>query len=264
MLAHYSLRLPPILYSIYRSPVTACSKAPRGLSVLSRVMSIFTHTTISPGPLLRQLPSRYAFRAGRNLPDKEFRYLRTVIVTAAVYWGLSSGLSPLPLTFQHRAGVSTYTSSSDFADTCVFGKQSLGTLLCGLSALLLPKLRSLFAEFLNKGSPARLWILSSPTCVGFRYGHLVLFSGFSRRLLPLLRLAAPLRFSASLRGTSLPSLRLHLDALYQPRAQIPSPRPRFIPRLGGIGLFTDCPSPTLSPRLRSRLPLGGLAFPRIP
>ena len=40
--------------------------------------------------LLRQLPSRYAIRAGQNLPDKEFRYLRTVIVTAAVYWGLSS------------------------------------------------------------------------------------------------------------------------------------------------------------------------------
>ena len=34
----------------------------------------------------------YAFRAGRNLPDKEFRYLRTVIVTAAVYWGLNSML----------------------------------------------------------------------------------------------------------------------------------------------------------------------------
>ena len=31
-------------------------------------------------------------RAGRNLPDKEFRYLRTVIVTAAVYWGLDSEL----------------------------------------------------------------------------------------------------------------------------------------------------------------------------
>ncbi len=40
----------------------------------------------------RQRPNHYAFRAGRNLPDKEFRYLRTVIVTAAVYWGLSSGL----------------------------------------------------------------------------------------------------------------------------------------------------------------------------
>ena len=36
---------------------------------------------------MRQCPNRYAFRAGRNLPDKEFRYLRTVIVTAAVYWG---------------------------------------------------------------------------------------------------------------------------------------------------------------------------------
>ena len=30
--------------------------------------------------------------AGRNLPEKEFRYLRTVIVTAAVYWGLNSKL----------------------------------------------------------------------------------------------------------------------------------------------------------------------------
>ena len=34
----------------------------------------------------------YAFRAGQNLPDKEFRYLRTVIVAAAVYWGLNSKL----------------------------------------------------------------------------------------------------------------------------------------------------------------------------
>ena len=49
---------------------------------------------------------RYAIRAGRNLPDKEFRYLRTVIVTAAVYWGFNSELSLLLLTFQHWAGVS--------------------------------------------------------------------------------------------------------------------------------------------------------------
>ena len=34
----------------------------------------------------------YAIRAGQNLPDKEFRYLRTVIVTAAVYRGFDSGL----------------------------------------------------------------------------------------------------------------------------------------------------------------------------
>ena len=68
------------------------SKALRGLSVLSRVTCIFTGTMISPSLLLRQRPDRYAFRAGRNLPDKEFRYLRTVIVTAAVYWGFNSKL----------------------------------------------------------------------------------------------------------------------------------------------------------------------------
>ena len=55
-------------------------------------MGIFTHTLISPDFTLRQHPNRYTIRAGRNLPDKEFRYLRTVIVTAAVYWGFSSKL----------------------------------------------------------------------------------------------------------------------------------------------------------------------------
>ena len=107
------------------------SKALRGLSVQSRVMCIFTHTSISPGPLLRQLTSRYAIRAGRNLPDKEFRYLRTVIVTAAVYRGFNSELALLLLTFRHRAGVSPYTSSFDLAETCVFAKQSPGPILCG-------------------------------------------------------------------------------------------------------------------------------------
>ena len=71
------------------------SKALRGLSVQSRVTGIFTGTTISPSPLLRQCPDHYAIRAGRNLPDKEFRYLRTVIVTAAVYWGFGSQLLSL-------------------------------------------------------------------------------------------------------------------------------------------------------------------------
>ena len=91
-LASFLLRLPPILYMQYRIPVSGWSKAPWGLSVLARVTSIFTGISISPGVLLRQCPNHYAFRAGRNLPDKEFRYLRTVIVTAAVYWGLNSKL----------------------------------------------------------------------------------------------------------------------------------------------------------------------------
>ena len=84
--------LPPILYIKYRDPILSYSKAPWGLSVLPRVTGIFTGTTISPGALLRQCPDHYTIRAGRNLPDKEFRYLRTVIVTAAVYWGFNSEL----------------------------------------------------------------------------------------------------------------------------------------------------------------------------
>ena len=86
------LRLPPILCRQHRIPVSNWSKAPWGLSVLARAASIFTGTSISPGALSRQRPNHYAFRAGRNLPDKEFRYLRTVIVTAAVYRGLNSEL----------------------------------------------------------------------------------------------------------------------------------------------------------------------------
>jgi hypothetical protein len=65
-------------------PISAYSKGSRGLSVLPRVCGIFTTTTISPSRLLRQCSSRYAIHARRNLPDKEFRYLRTVIVTAAI------------------------------------------------------------------------------------------------------------------------------------------------------------------------------------
>ena len=165
--------VPSILCMQHRNPILGYSKAPWGLSVLSRVTGIFTGTTISPGGLLRQCPNRYAIRAGQNLPDKEFRYLRTVIVTAAVYWGFNSELSLLLLTFQHRAGVSPYTSSFDLAETCVFAKQSPGPIHCGsLSrALLFPKLRSQFAEFLNYPSPAGLRILFLSTCVGLRYGH---------------------------------------------------------------------------------------------
>ncbi len=55
--------LPPILHIIYPKSIQSYSKGSQG--------------------------DRYTIRAGRNLPDKEFRYLRTVIVTAAVYWGFS-------------------------------------------------------------------------------------------------------------------------------------------------------------------------------
>ena len=40
-----------------------------------------------------------------------------------------------------------------------------------LKAILLPKLRMQFAEFLSQSSLKRLRFLTSPTCVGLRYGH---------------------------------------------------------------------------------------------
>jgi hypothetical protein len=63
-----------------------------------QVVRIFTDNPISPSLSPRQRPNRYTFRAGRNLPDKEFRYLRTVIVTAAVHRGFSRQLQGYPLT----------------------------------------------------------------------------------------------------------------------------------------------------------------------
>ena len=104
---------------------------------------------------MRQCPDRYTIRAGRNLPDKEFRYLRTVIVTAAVY---------------------------DLAETCVFAKQSPGPIHCGHVSVapLIPKLRGQFAEFLNYPSPVGLRILFLSTCVGLRYGRRGYTQSFSR------------------------------------------------------------------------------------
>ncbi len=86
--------LPPILRRLSPNPRLDYSKAPRGLFVPLQATRIFTGIPISPSPSLRQRSLRYAIHAGRNLPDKEFRYLRTVIVTAAVYWGFGSLLLP--------------------------------------------------------------------------------------------------------------------------------------------------------------------------
>ena len=84
----HSLR--PILHIDCPITTLSYSKGSRGLFVPSRVIGIFTDTTISPSSWLRQCPDHYTIRAGRNLPDKDFRYLRTVIVTAAVYRGFNS------------------------------------------------------------------------------------------------------------------------------------------------------------------------------
>src|SRR3989338_2870339 len=166
-----------------------------------RARSVFTATTISPSPPLRQRPSRYTIRARRNLPDKEFRYLRTVIVTAAIHWGFGSTLlpalrreAPLPYPSGFGRGSVCIPRLRSFAQTCVFTKQSLGPLYCDLIPLhprgtsrdktpLLPKLRGQVAEFLNGGSLERLSLFDQPTCVGLRYGHERHFTpGFSWQL----------------------------------------------------------------------------------
>ena len=145
--------LPPILDNESQTSTQSCSKGSRGLSVQPRVLGIFTETTVSPDPSLRQHPSRYSIRAGRNLPDKEFRYLRTVIVTAAVHRGFSSNQIVIPLTFRHWAGVSPYTSTFVLAETCVFGKQLHGFLSCGPSSSLtrraLTNLQFTFTDYLS-------------------------------------------------------------------------------------------------------------------
>jgi hypothetical protein len=138
--------LPPMLHRMSRRPMSGYSKGARGLFVLSRVLGILTETPISPSLWRRQRPSRYAIRAGRNLPDKEFRYLRTVIVTAAVYRGFGSELRPpegeltpplnLPAPGRRQC---LYVVLRDFAGTCVFAKQSLGPILCGPFQLMPPR-----------------------------------------------------------------------------------------------------------------------------
>ena len=157
-------------------PLQSYSKGARGLSVLPRLLRIFTENSISLSWCWRQWESRYAIRAGRNLPDKEFRYLRTVIVTAAVHRGFNSKLALLLLTFRHRAGVRPYTSPYGFAEPCVFSKQSPPPGLCHphtvarMEVTLIPKLRVQFAEFLQHRSLKRLGMLYQSTCVGLGYG----------------------------------------------------------------------------------------------
>lgn len=57
-----------------------------------QVGRIFTAISISSGNGSRQFSTRYAFHAGRNLPGKGLRYLRTLRVRAVVHWSLRQNL----------------------------------------------------------------------------------------------------------------------------------------------------------------------------
>src|SRR6476620_6561658 len=112
-----------MLHSLVQRAMSSCSKGAWGLFVLSRGLGILTETAISPSTWSRQCPSRSAIRAGRNLPDKEFRYLRTVIVTAAVYRCFGAKL-------RLAANLSPYPSGTGQASVCIRRLVRLGTHLC--------------------------------------------------------------------------------------------------------------------------------------
>ena len=62
---------------------------------------------------------------------RQLIHLRTIIVIADVHRRFGDWREPLPLTFRHWSGVTPYTSPYGFAESCVFGKQSIGIFRCG-------------------------------------------------------------------------------------------------------------------------------------
>jgi len=142
----------------------------------SREFRIFTERSISLDRYRRQWRSRYIIHAGRNLPAKEFRYLRTVRVTAAVYPGFRSRREPVPLTLEHRADLRPYTSCYHTSQSPVFLVNSRFTRFhdtvrarVRVTRLVhhIPKLRSNFAEFLRYRYSNVLAYDASPSVVIF-------------------------------------------------------------------------------------------------
>jgi hypothetical protein len=157
-----------------------------------------------------------------------------------------------------------YVVLRDFAHTCVFAKQSLGPIHCDLNsqqprrlqrrqALLLPKLRSHYAEFLDHVSLVHLRLLASPTCVGLRYGRpCPSAAGFSRVSTPGRSLWGCPRHSHSTLGSRLQSwtvVHMTADPLFHGPLRVQR-------NTDGAGIFAGLPSATpLGPRLRTRLTL---------
>ena len=118
------------------------------------------HQVVSPGTFLGQWGSRYAPHASRQLSGEVLRYLKRVRVTPALHWRFD----PLyrVLTYQQWADVSLRKNRCQLSETCVFGKQSEPPGHCdlpfpkksrGRQALLIPRIRSQFAEFPRKVCP---------------------------------------------------------------------------------------------------------------
>ena len=115
-------------------------------------------------------------------------------------------------------------------------------------APLLPKLRGHFAEFLNNTSPVGLWIFSSSTCVGLRYGHLSIHQSFSR----LQASRTSLLYFSPFRPA-------------QPTAGFRYLQVSFRFKVRWLrNFYRMCIDYASRPRLSSRLTLGGRTFPKKP
>ena len=88
------------------------------------------------------------------------------------------------MTFQHWAGVSSYTSSCDFAETCVFDKQSLGPFHCDLyfyRHLFSRSYEVILPSSLTRVIPSVLGFSPRPPVSVCGTGTLKLHSSFSRQ-----------------------------------------------------------------------------------
>ena len=113
-----------------------------------------------------------------------------------------------------------------------------------LEALLLPKLRSHFAEFLNNASPVGLRILSSSTCVGLRYGYPANNSGFSWQSAHVLPYLFSVRVTSSDCLADLPARLLpRLHRSFHSRLTLSACVPTVLLQ-DSTGISTCCPSTT--------------------
>ena len=142
----------------------------------------------------------------------------------------------------------------------------LEPILCGLlsEAPLLPKLRGLFAEFLNNASPVGLGILSPSTCVGLRYGCVPRYSGFSWHMARVLPYSRSVHFTPLDRYADLPPyLLLRLYRSLRSRPTLPTCVPTVL-MAHSTGISTCCPSATLfSLALGPDLPRADQLYPGI-
>ena len=160
------------------------------------------------------------------------------------------------MTFQHWAGVSSYTSSFDLAETCVFVKQLLGTLLCDWLLHQHPFFRSYGVSLpssltmllpLVLGSSPHLPVSVCGTGIYIQYLHTFLASVILDNSL--------LYFSLYLAIRVFPLPRLSSSTVSYASF-------KYIYSAGILYLLSI--RYAFRPLLRSRLTLGGRTFPRKP